>query len=121
MISTAIAAFVGDLRRFSSARRFSSYLGITPKEDSTGKFRRLGAISRRGDPYLRMLLIQGAQSMLWRARSKKDPDRVLRWALEVQRRRGTNKAAVALANKMARMIWAVCTHETTYRKEITAS
>ena len=121
MISTAIAAFVGDLRRFPSARRFSSYLGITPKENSTGKTRRLGAISRRGDPYLRSLLIQGAHSMLWRAHLKKDPDRVLRWALEVQRRRGTNKAAVALANKMARMIWAVCTHETPYRKEATAS
>jgi len=69
--------------------------------------RRVGRISKQGDVYLRMLLIHGARSVLWAAQSKSDPDRFRSWALELQRRRGHNKAAVAVANKMARILWSV--------------
>jgi transposase len=108
LTATAVIAFVGDLHRFPSARHFASYLGLTPRETSTGLKRRLGRISKRGDPYLRMLLIHGARSLLAHAkRSKQVPDRLRTWALEREKARGHNKAAVALANKLARIVWAV--------------
>ena len=70
--------------------------------------RRLGAISKRGDPYLRMLLIHGARAVLWHAKkTTARGDRLRRWALEREQARGHNKAAVALANKLARIVWAV--------------
>ena len=62
LTATAIAAFVGDLTRFPSGRHFASYLGLTPREHSSGNVRRLGAITKRGDTYLRMLLTHGARS-----------------------------------------------------------
>jgi transposase len=77
--------------------------------------RRLGRISKRGDPYLRTLLIHGARSILCHA--KKAPgehDRLRMWAIERERARGHNKAAVALANKLARIVWAVWCHERPY-------
>ena len=64
LTATALAGFVGDLRRFPSGRHFASYLGLTPREHSTGATRRLGSISKRGDVYLRMLLIHGARAVL---------------------------------------------------------
>jgi transposase len=110
LTATALVAFVGDLRRFPSGRHFASYLGLTPRETSTGLKRRLGRISKRGDPYLRMLLIHGARSILAHAkRSKAAPDRLRAWALEREKARGHNKAAVALANKLSRIAWAVAT------------
>jgi transposase len=109
LTATALVAFVGDAHRFTSGRHFASYLGLTPRERSSGLRRRLGAISKRGDPYLRMLLIHGARSVLLHA--KRTPngerDRLRAWALERERMRGHNKAAVALANKLARIAWAV--------------
>lgn len=109
--ATALAGFVGDLRRFPSARKFASYLGLTPREHSSGSIRRLGGISKRGDVYLRMLLIHGARAVLAAAPKARHPDRVRIWALELAARVGHNKAAVALANKLARYAWAVATHE----------
>jgi transposase len=114
--ATAVIAFVGDLHRFPSGRHFASYLGLTPRETSTGLKRRLGRISKRGDPYLRMLLIHGARSLLAHAkRSKSEPDRLRAWALERQKARGHNKAAVALANKLARIVWAVATRGQSFK------
>jgi len=107
LTATALIASVGDVRRFPSARHFASYLGLTPRERSSGLRRRLGAISKRGDAYLRMLLIHGARAVLWRARKSATPDRLRAWALQLERHRGHNKAAVALANKLARIAWAV--------------
>ena len=107
LTATALVGFVGDVTRFPSGRHFACYLGLTPREHSSGGRRQLGRISKRGDVYLRMLLIHGARAVLWGAKAKSDPDRFRLWALEVQRRRGHNKAAVAVANKMARMVWAV--------------
>jgi transposase len=96
------------VRRFRNGRRFASYLGLTPRESSSGLRRRLGAISKRGDPYLRTLLIHGARSVLGHAKSRPEQrGRLETWALERERLRGHHKAAVALANKLARIAWAV--------------
>jgi transposase len=107
LTATALVAFVGEIHRFASGRRFAAYLGLVPKEHSSGETRRLGRISKRGDCYLRMLLIHGARSVLWAAKKQPQPDRLAAWALRIEATRGHNKAAVALANKLARIAWAV--------------
>jgi transposase len=107
LTATALVGFVGDVSRFPSGRHFACYLGLTPREHSSGGRRSLGRISKRGDAYLRMLLIHGARAVLWGARSKAEPDRLRSWALDLQHRRGHNKAAIGVANKMARIVWAV--------------
>jgi transposase len=105
--ATALVALVGNIERFGSGRHFASYLGLTPKEDSSALRRRLGAISKQGDVYLRMLLIHGARSVLWHAKSAAQPTALQRWAGRTEQRRGHNVAAVAVANKLARVVWAV--------------
>ena len=105
--ATALVASVGDIKRFQSGRHFASYLGLTPREDSTAMHRRLGAISKQGDGYLRMLLIHGARSVLCHGKSCATPSALQQWALQTQLRRGHNIAAVAVANKLARIVWAV--------------
>jgi len=107
LTSTALVGFVGDVGRFRSGRHFACYLGLTPREYSSGSRRRLGRISKQGDAYLRTLLIHGARAVLVSAKSKSQPDRFRAWGLEVQHRCGHNKAAVAVANKLARIAWAV--------------
>lgn len=107
LTATALVAFVGEVLRFPTSRHFASFLGLTPREHSSGLRRRLGGISRRGDAYLRTLLIHGARAVLAAARRASKPDRLRAWALQVHRLRGHNRAAVALANKMARIVWAV--------------
>jgi transposase len=117
LTATAMMALVGDVRRFPSGRHFASYLGLTPREHSSGSIRRLGSISRAGDSYLRMLLICGARSALLAGRRHPEPDRLRRWALEVQRLRGHNRATVALANKLARIVWAVWRHGKSFQPQ----
>ena len=107
LTATALFAFVGDMKRFRSGRHFASYLGLTPREHSSALTRRLGRISKRGDAYLRMLLIHGARSVLCHAKKLDSPDRLRTWALRLEQKRGHNIAAVALANKLARIAWAV--------------
>ena len=112
LTATAIVGFIGDLRRFPSGRRFSSYLGLVPKENSSGDIRRLGRITKRGDSYLRMLLTQGGRAVLRAANvSTSPPDKLRAWARKVHRSRGHNKAVIAVANKLARIVWAVSTRE----------
>jgi transposase len=84
----------------------ASYLGLTPREFSSGLKRNLGRISKRGDGYLRTLLIHGARSVLLHARTKQ-PDRLREWAHKLAQTHVHNKAAVAVANKMARIVWVV--------------
>ncbi len=105
--ATALVAFVGDIQRFPTGRHFASYLGLTPRERSSGHVRRLGAISKRGDSYIRMLLIHGARSALLAAKRREHPSPLQTWALSIEQSRGHNKAAVALANKIARIVWAM--------------
>jgi transposase len=111
LTATAISASAGDLHRFASGRHFAAWLGLTPREHSSGRKRVLGSITKRGDPYLRTLLIHGARSALCAAllRRKRGQalDRFQTWALGVAERRGHNRAAVALANKLARRLWAM--------------
>jgi transposase len=115
IIATALVGFVGDLRRFPSGRHLASYLGLTPREYSSGLRQRLGRISKKGDAYLRMLLVHGARSVLSRARTVVSPDRLRTWALALEERSHHNKATVALANKIARIAWAVLVRQTSYR------
>lgn len=115
LTATALVAFVGEVGRFTTCRHFASYLGLTPRERSSGQTRRLGRISKRGDAYLRTLLIHGARAVLWAAKRRQNPDRLRAWALDIERLRGHNKAAVALANKMARIVWAVWSNDTVYQ------
>ena len=90
-------------------------LRLTSREHSSGERRRLGRISKQGDSYLRTLLIHGARAVLLAARSAQRRgvplDRLRTWALDLQERRGHNKAAVALANKLARIVWATWRYE----------
>jgi len=116
LTATALLAFIGDIRRFPSARHLASYLGLTPREYSSGLRRRLGGISKRGDGYLRTLLIHGARSVLLRARTHQ-PDRLREWAHQIAKTHVHNKAAVAVANKMARVVWAVWTHAKPYQSQ----
>lgn len=106
LTSTALVGFIGDIRRFPTGRHFASYLGLTPREYSSGLKRNLGRISKRGDGYLRTLLIHGARSVLVHAR-KQQPDRLREWANALAKTHVHNKAAVAVANKLARIVWAV--------------
>jgi transposase len=110
MTSTALVASAVDAKNFKSGRHLASWIGLTPREFSSGSTRRLGAMSKRGDVYLRTLFIHGARSVLLRAgqlqRAGKPLNRLQRWALDLKARTNHNKAAVGLANKMARIAWA---------------
>ena len=112
--ATAMSAGIGDFARFPSGRHFASALGLTPREYSSGGSRKLGRITKRGDVYLRTLLIHGARSALITAYSARKRgqalDRTQAWALALAKRKGHNKAAVALANKTARRLWAAEHH-----------
>jgi transposase len=107
LTATALLAFVGNIRRFRSGRDFAAYLGLTPREHSSGASRRLGRITKRGNGYLRTLLIHGARSALRAGKLTDTPDDLRSWALDIERRKGHNVAAVALANKLARVCWRV--------------
>ena len=108
LTAMALVGFVGDIQRFPSGRHFASYLGLTPREHSSGERRRLGRINKCGDSYLRTLLIHGGRSLLWSAhRRNAKPSPLQLWELKIHETRGHNKAIVALANKLARTVWAV--------------
>jgi transposase len=111
LTATALVAMMGDATTFKSGREFSSFLGLVPRQSGTGGKIRLGSISRRGDPYLRTLLIHGARSVMCHAKVP------TKWQREIQARRPTNVAAVALANKMARTAWAILAHGRAYQKD----
>jgi transposase len=118
LTATALVATVGDIYAFRRARRFASWLGLTPKEHSSGARRRLGAISKQGDVYVRCLLVHGARALLIAARRtarQRHPlMRLQQWAVSLEQRRGHNKTTVAIANKLARIVWAVWTHDTEF-------
>jgi transposase len=118
LTATALHASIGSLERFRSGRYFAAWLGLTPREHSSGQQRRLGRISKRGDGYLRLLLIHGARASLraahLRAQRAQPLNRMQAWALALQQRIGHNKTAVALANKTARRLWAMEHHSTSF-------
>jgi transposase len=110
--ATAIAATVPDPKIFRSGRDFAAWIGIVPRQDSTGGKQKLGPISKQGDRYLRRILIVGAISVLRRA--KENPGKYP-WLTQLLARRPFKVVAVALANKMARMAWALLAKGGTYR------
>lgn len=115
LTGTALVASAGDAKNFRSGRHLASWLGLTPREHSSGSTRHLGRMSKRGDVYLRMLLTHGARAVLLRAgqlqRSGRELSYLQRWALQVKDRVGQNKATCALANKLARIAWATWRYE----------
>jgi len=110
LTATAAIATMGDARAFKSGREFCAWLGLVPKQTGTGGKVRLGGISKRGDTYVRTLLIHGARSVLAHA---KEPGP---WLEQIKARRPANVAIVAQAAKMARAIWAVTAKEQSYQK-----
>jgi transposase len=108
--ASAIVASVAEGHEFKNGRQFAAWLGLTPKQHSTGGKTRLGRITAHGDPYLRTLLIMGARAMLQTALRR--TDRLARWALALRERRGYHRACVAIAAKHARIIWAMLAKNT---------
>ena len=109
LTATAVIAAMGDPAAFRSGREFAAWLGLVPRHDGTGGRVRMLGISKRGDRYLRTLLIHGARAVL--TSSKAPPE----WAVRLAERRPMNVATVALANKTARTIWALLAHDRTYQ------
>ena len=105
--ASASVATVGDFKQFGHAAQFAAWIGLTPRQHSSGGKNSLGGITKRGDNYLRSLLIQGAKSAVMTAHKRSDP--ISLWAAALRERVGWQKAAVALANKNARILWAVMT------------
>lgn len=113
IIATAAVSFAGDGSSYQNGRHFSANLGLVPKEFSSGGKQKLGGITKRGNSYLRRQLIQGAWSVIRYATN--NDDRLSVWARNIIERRGKQKAAVAVANKLARIIWAMLYYKTEYR------
>ena len=105
--ASAVVATVGDFKQFKNGAQFGAWMGLIPKQRSSGGKSNLGTITKRGDTYLRTLLIQGAKSVVNSAHTRSDP--ISRWVLALKERSGWQKAVVALANKNARILWAVMT------------
>jgi transposase len=117
--ATALVATIGDASQFANGRQLAASLGLTPRQHSSGGKDRLLGISKRGDSYLRTLLVHGARSTLRTAKSKED--RLSQWAVRLAERSHHNVAAIALANKTARMAWAMLRHDTDYQPERAAA
>jgi transposase len=113
LTASAVVASVGDARVFKNGRQFAAWLGLTPRQHSSGGKSRLGPITKRGDVYLRTLLIHGARSSLTRVAQQRDAKSL--WATQLMQRRPMNVAAVALAAKHARIIWALLARDVPYR------
>ncbi|UIJ80026.1 IS110 family transposase [Rhizobium leguminosarum] len=113
IIAIAITALVPEPKEFKSARHFAAWIGLTPKSHSSGESQVLGNISRMGNSHLRTLLVTGAMSVI---RSAKTAERVSPWLAKLRKRRPFKVAAVALANKTARIVWALLTRGGNYTK-----
>jgi transposase len=115
MGATALVAQVNDARHLKNGRELAARQGLVPRHYGTGGTERMGGISKRGDGYIRTLFIHGARAVLQRAPHK--TDRLSRWALELSKRRGPNVAAVAVANKMARIAWVILARGQRYQPQ----
>lgn len=103
--ASAVVATVGDFKQFKNGAQFGAWLGLTPRQNSSGGKNKLGGITKRGDMYVRSLLIQAAKSAVMTAHRRDDP--ISRWVHALRQKSGWQKAVVALANKNARILWAV--------------
>ena len=118
LISSAIAASVADPKVFRSGRDFAAWLGATPRQDSTGGKTTLGPITKKGNPYLRKMLVVGARSVLHVAHKRKGA--LAEWIMKMRANKKERVAVVALANKLARICWAVMSSGECFRGEIYA-
>ena len=116
LVATALLATVGDARHYRKGRQMAAALGLTPRQHSSGDKHRLLGISKRGDVYLRTLLIHGARAVVSQAKHR--DDRLSRWCTDLARRSHPNVAAVALANKTARIAWAMLRQGTDYDPQL---
>ena len=107
---------MGDAKNFSSGRQVAAWLDLVPRQHSSGGKPTLLGMGTRGDSYLRTLLIHGARSVIYKVRQKADPSS---WLNQLIQRRNLNVAAVALANKNARIVWALLAHEREFRSDCT--
>lgn len=115
MTTAAFIAVADDLSRFKNAKSFASYIGLTPREFSSGDKRRLGSVSKAGQEILRRYLIHGARSVLrYSNENSKEPLR--RWAFKLKNKTGANKATVALAHRLARICFRAALEERAYKK-----
>jgi transposase len=113
IVASAFRGAIGDGRAYSQGRDVAASLGLVPRQHSTGGKNVLLGISKRGDPYVRSLLIHGARAVVIQAIKKND--RLSSWLNRLHKERGLNKAVVAMANKMARIGWAIVRHNTSYQ------
>lgn len=113
IIASALVMAVGDAHEFKNGRHLAAWIGLVPRQHSSGGKTRLAGISKHGDRYLRMLLVHGARTVAISARKHPAPANV--WLRELMERRGFNKACVALANKMARQAWVLLAKGENYR------
>ena len=116
LVATAMVATVGDGKQYNKGRQMASALGLTPRQNSSGDKYRLYGISKRGDVYLRTQMIHGARAVVSQAKHRDDP--LSRWVTDIAQRRHPNVAAVALANKTARMAWAMLHDDTDYNPDL---
>ena len=117
IIASALAASITDPEVFKNGRELAAWIGLTPRQNSTGGKQRLGKISKQGDQYLRWLLVAGAMSVVLHAKRRGTTN--LPWLADIIARKPTKVAAVALANKTARIVWALLRHGGTYQKPAT--
>ncbi len=117
--ATALVATIGDASQFHSGRQLAAWLGLVPRQHSSGGKDRLGRISKRGDGYLRKLLVHGARTVLLWSRRKKETRTA--WLEALLARRPTNVVVVAMANKTARVVWALLSRGETFRAETRAA
>ena len=113
IIATALVSSVGDPSQFRNGRQFAAWLGLTPTQRSSGGKSLPGSITKRGDSYLRTLLVQGARAVMHFVHRR--DDRHSRWIQAVMHRRHPSVAAIALANKTARIAWVILTSDAAYK------
>ncbi len=118
MVATALYATMGDAQNYRNGREFAAFLGLVPRQVSSGGKTILRGISKRGDPHCRKLLVQGAHAALRHMHKHDDP--LSRWACRLKASKGTSKAVVALANKLARICWALAAQQTHYQTTLSA-
>jgi transposase len=116
--ASALVATIGDAKNFDCGRQVAAWLGLVPRQHSSGGKPTLLGMSKRGDSYLRTLLIHGARSVIFRAQQKADIDS---WLHKLLKRRNANVAAVALANKNARIVWALLANDREFRPDYTSA
>ncbi len=119
MIATALLATVGDASQFANGRQMAASLGLTPKQNSSGGKTKLLGISKRGDAYVRCLLVHGARSMIYASKNK--DDRLSQCVTRIATTRHPNVAAVAMANKTARIAWAMIRNGSDYQPDFAAA